>query len=61
MMKFIAVAAFTLLCGSGLCPEHLPAPEYQHGEARNDERCQARWFNGYNRRKRNQGQYQKRY
>jgi len=41
MKKLITVTALVRL---GLCPEHRPCSADRHGEARNDERRQARWF-----------------
>ena len=39
----------------GLCPEHRPRAADRHGEARNDERRQARWFDGHHRHERTKG------
>jgi hypothetical protein len=55
MKKLITVTALVRL---GLCPDR-PCSANRHGEAWNDERRQARWFDGHHRHERNQGQYQK--
>ena len=55
MKKLITVTALTLLCGSAFAQNTGPAPQTGMEKPRNDERCQARWFDGHHRHEHRQG------